>query len=82
MVGPAPIFLELRSTPTPLQKMELDPVQAPILATGASSDPVPLQLQIIQSSLLVCSLYLDKILLFYMYSFWKGFSLGEIPDFF
>ena len=52
VVGPAPIFLELRSTPTPLQKMELDPVQAPILTTGASSDPVPLQLQIKQSSLL------------------------------
>ena len=51
VVGPAPIFLELRSTPTPLQKMELDPVQAPILATGASSDPVPLQLQIKQSLL-------------------------------
>ena len=64
MVGPAPTFLELRSTPTPLQKMELDPVQAPILATGASSDPVPLQLQIKQSSLLFRYLYLEKILLF------------------
>ena len=52
VVGLALIFLELRSTPTPLQKMELDPVQAPILTTGASSDPVPLQLQIKQSSLL------------------------------
>ena len=51
VVGPAPIFLELRSTPTPLQKMELNPVQAPILATGTSSDPVPLQLQIKQSLL-------------------------------
>ena len=64
VVGPAPIFLELRSTPTPLQKMELDPVQAPILATGASSDPVPLQLQIKHSSLLFRSLHLEKILLF------------------
>ena len=81
MVGPAPIFLELRSTPTPLQKMELDPVQAPILATGASSDPVPLQLQIKQSSLLFCSLYLEKILLFYMCCYWQGLSLGEIPHF-
>ena len=75
VVGPAPIFLELRSTPTPLQKMELDPVQAPILATGASSDPVPLQLQIKQSSLLFCSLYLEKILLFYMCCYWQGLSL-------
>ena len=82
VVGPAPIFLELRSTPTPWQKMELDPVQAPILATGASSDPVPLQLQIKQSSLLFCSLYLEKILLFYMCCYWQGLSLGEIPHFF
>ena len=69
VVGPAPIFLELRSTPTPLQKMELDPVQAPILASGASSEPIPLQLQIKQSSLLFCSLYLEKILLFYMFCY-------------
>ena len=64
VVGPAPIFLELRSTPTPLQKMELDPVQAPILATGASSYPVLLQLQIKHSLLLFCSLFLEKILFF------------------
>ena len=64
VVGPAPIFLELRSTPTPLQKMELDHVQAPFFASGASSDPVPLQLQIKQSTLLFPSFYLEKILFF------------------
>ena len=71
MVGPAPNFWELRSTPTPLQKMELDPVQAPILATGASSDPVPLQLRIKQSSLLFCSLYVINV----------SFICGANPDF-
>ena len=64
-------FLELHSTPTPLQKMELDPVQAPILATGASSDPVPLQLRIKQSSLLFCSLYVINV----------SFICGANPDF-